>query len=61
MVMEQLVKNKALSFFLAATLFLVGLMSRDANAITFGKEEVDASVKFPWAVQIYYFEKNETG
>jgi V8-like Glu-specific endopeptidase len=54
------VKNRVLPFFLALTLLLVGLMSRDANAITFGKEEVEASAKFPWAVQIYYFDKNST-
>ena len=46
--------------FLLLSILLSGLLSDPAKAITFGKEEVDASVKFPWAVQIYYFEKNET-
>jgi hypothetical protein len=45
---------------LLTSVLVVGFLGTPANAITFGKEEVEASIKFPWAVQIYYFEKNAT-
>ena len=39
-------------------ILLIFATSTQASAVTFGKEEIDASNKFPWAVQIYYYEKN---
>jgi hypothetical protein len=49
-----------IKFFLLVSIFIGSIFQVPANAVTFGQEETEASIKFPWAVPILYYERDGT-
>ena len=57
--MTKEIKSKVMLLGVFTTLMIVitMFMNKEANAVTYGREETQASSSFPWVVPIFYFEK----